>query len=61
MDEGAAPGKYMIDLKGINAELFRMTGVTEVGISPVCTYEDENCWSYRRNGTDKRMLAYIKL
>ena len=61
IDEGAKEGKYMIDLKGINAELFRMTGVKEIEVSQVCTYEDENCWSYRRNGTDKRMLAYIKL
>ena len=61
IDEGAREGKYMIDLKGINAELFKMFGITNTEISPVCTYEDENCWSYRRNGTDKRMLAYIKL
>ena len=61
IDEGAAPGKYMIDLKGINAQMFSFFGIVNTEISPVCTYEDENCWSYRRNGTDKRMLAYIKL
>ena len=61
IDEGAVPGKYRIDLKGINAEFFRMFGIVNTEISPVCTYEDENCWSYRRDGTDKRMLAYIKL
>ena len=61
IDEGAKPGKYMIDLKGINAEMFRFFGISDIEISPVCTYEDENCWSYRRDGTDKRMLAYIKL
>ena len=61
IDEGAVPGKYFIDLKGINAEFFKMFGIVNTEISPVCTYEDENCWSYRRDGTDKRMLAYIKL
>ena len=61
IDIGAAPGKYMVDLKDINAELFRMFGIISIDVSPVCTFEDENCYSYRRNGTDKRMLAYIKI
>jgi len=51
----------MIDLKGINAELLRKAGITDIEISPVCTYEDINCYSYRRNGTQNRMLAYIKI
>ncbi len=60
IDEGARPGKFMIDLKGINAELVKMFGVSDIETSPVCTVEDENCYSYRRDGTQKRMLAYIK-
>ena len=60
IDEGAKPGKYMIDLKGINAELLKMFHVGSIEISPVCTFEDPNCYSYRRDGTDKRMLAYIR-
>ena len=60
IDEGKAPGKYFIDLKGINTELLKMFGITNTLVSPVCTFEDENCWSYRRDGTAKRMLAYIR-
>lgn len=59
IEKAAAEGKYMIDLKGINAEFFRLFGAGRTEVSPVCTYEDENCWSYRRNGTANRMLAYI--
>ena len=61
IDEGPSEGKSMIDLKGVNAEFLRMSGVINIEISPVCTYEDENCYSYRRDGTQKRMLAYIRL
>ncbi|MBQ9891043.1 MAG: peptidoglycan editing factor PgeF [Firmicutes bacterium] len=60
IDEGKVPGKYMIDLKGINTELLKMFGVSDIRISPVCTVEDMNCYSYRRDGTTKRMLAYIR-
>ena len=61
IDKGIKAGKYMIDLKGINAFLFGMQGVKDVFVSPVCTYCDaENCWSYRRNGTAERHLAYIR-
>ena len=61
VDKGMKAGKYMIDLKGINAELFRMQGVTDVFVSPVCTFCNEaECWSYRRNGTAERHLAYIR-
>ena len=60
IDEGKAPGKYMIDLKGINTELLKMFGITDTFVSPVCTFEDDNCYSYRRNGTAERMLAYIR-
>ena len=61
IDDGPAPGKYMIDLKGINALFLENAGVKNIEISPVCTFEDENCYSYRRDGTQKRMLAYIRL
>ncbi len=61
IEKGVSAGKYMIDLKGINAELLRKAGITDIEISPVCTYEDINCYSYRRNGTQNRMLAYIKI
>ena len=61
-DPGIKAGKYMIDLKGINARLFEMQGVKDVFISPVCTCCDtENCWSYRRDKTPERHLAYIAL
>jgi hypothetical protein len=60
IDKGIKAGKYMIDLKGINARLFSMQGVTDIFVSPVCTYcHEADCWSYRRNGTAERHLAYI--
>lgn len=60
IDKGIKAGKYMIDLKGINARLLGMQGVTDIFVSPVCTYcNAEECWSYRRNGTAERHLAYI--
>ena len=62
IDKGIKAGKYMIDLKGINAQLFRMQGVKDIFVSPVCTYcNADDCWSYRRNGTAERHLAYIFL
>ena len=61
-EPGIISGKYMIDLKGINARLFEMKGVKDVFISPVCTHCDTvNCWSYRRDKTPERHLAYIAL
>ena len=60
-DKGQKPGKYYIDLKAINAELCRLAGVTDITVSPVCTYcQEAECFSYRRNGTKLRHLAYIK-
>ena len=60
-DKGQKPGKYYIDLKEINAELCRLAGVTDITVSPVCTYcQEAECFSYRRNGTKLRHLAYIK-
>ena len=59
--KGPSEGKYMIDLKGINAEFLKISGVSDIEISPICTFEDKNCYSYRRDGTQKRMLAYIRL
>ena len=60
IDKGIRAGKYMIDLKGINARLFRIQGVNDIFVSPVCTYcHEADCWSYRRNGTAERHLAYI--
>ena len=61
IDKGPVPGKFMIDLKGINAYLLKRSGCGNIEISPVCTYEDERCYSYRKTGTQKRMLAYIML
>ena len=59
---GKAEGKYFIDLKGTNKRLLFNSGVRSIEVSPVCTYCDtENSYSYRRDGTMNRMLAYIRL
>lgn len=58
----ARPGKRPhVDLKGINAELLALEGVTQTETSPCCTCcEPERFWSYRRGGDKTRMLAFIE-
>lgn len=58
-------GKYLVDLKGINCELLEIEGVPaeNISISSECTCCEKNrdrFFSYRRDKTDKRMLAYIR-
>lgn len=58
-------GKYLIDLKGINCELLEIEGVPTENIftDPACTCCEENkdkFFSYRRDKTQDRMLAYIR-
>ncbi|MBQ2084038.1 MAG: laccase domain-containing protein, partial [Firmicutes bacterium] len=54
-------GRPRLDLKGINAELLMLEGVTKIEISPHCTCcEPEMFWSYRRCKDSTRMLAFIE-
>jgi YfiH family protein len=49
-----------VDLKGINAELLALEGVTETEVSAHCTCcEPDLFWSHRRCADKTRMLAYI--
>ena len=49
-----------VDLKGVNAELLALEGVTRIAISPRCTCcEPDLFWSHRRCGDKTRMLAFI--
>ena len=49
-----------VDLKGVNAQLLRLEGVTQIEISGHCTCcEPDLFWSHRRSGDKTRMLAYI--
>ena len=58
----APPGaRPHVDIKGINAELLVLEGVTQIGISPHCTCcEEDLFWSHRRSGDTTRMLAFIE-
>ena len=58
----AYPGaRPHLDLKGVNAELLTLEGVTQIEISPRCTCcEPDLFWSHRRSADKTRMLAFIK-
>lgn len=61
IDAGKAPGKYMMDLKGINSELLRKMGLRDIRVSPYCTFCDpERFYSYRRDAALERHLAWIR-
>ena len=49
-----------VDLKGINAEILALEGVSNLSVSSHCTCcEEDMFWSHRRSGDKTRMLAYI--
>ena len=56
-------GKYMIDLKGVNAYLLKAAGVGSVEISPECTKcKHEKYWSHRAtNGKRGTQCSFIML
>lgn len=58
----AHPGaRPHVDIKGINAELLVLEGVTQIAVSPHCTCcEEDLFWSHRRSGDTTRMLAFIE-
>jgi len=48
--EPCGGGKYLLDLKGVNAHVLKMYGVGEVDVSPICTRCDGRFHSLRRDG-----------
>ena len=56
----ASDGRYSVDLKGINAELFRTAGVERVFISEDCTCcNADKYYSHRRDGAMRGSMAAV--
>ena len=51
--------KYYLDLKKIAVKQLALEGFKEIEVSKICTFENHNFHSFRRNGTEKRMRGYI--
>ena len=52
-------GKYYLDLKKIAVKQLALEGFKDIEVSKICTFENQNFHSFRRNGTEKRMRGYI--
>lgn len=54
------PGRYQVDLKGINAWLLRRAGVTRIDLSTDCTAcHPDKYWSHRITGPARGSLAAV--
>ena len=51
--------KYYLDLKKTAVKQLALEGFKEIEVSKICTFENHNFHSFRRNGTEKRMRGYI--
>ena len=51
--------KYYLDLKKIAVKQLALEGFKDIEVSKICTFENHNFYSFRRNGTEKRMRGYI--
>ncbi len=51
--------KYYLDLKKIAVKQLALEGFKDIEFSKICTFENHNFHSFRRNGTEKRMRGYI--
>ena len=53
--------KKYIDLSGLIIDQFKEVGIKEnnINYSPICTYDNEMCYSYRRNLTNDRMYSIM--
>ena len=51
--------KYYLDLKKIAVKQLALEGFKDIEVSKICTFENQNFHSFRRNGTEKRMRGYI--
>ncbi len=55
-----APGRFMVDLPGINAALLRQAGVLAVIMPEACTSCDhETYWSHRKHGQDRGLQVSL--
>ena len=52
-------GKYNMDIRSIACDILSQLGITDVTISPSCTYEDRRFYSYRRNKITGRFISAI--
>ena len=50
-----------IDLKYTILEQLNRLNISKIISSPICTYEDESYFSYRRNHTNQRQVSIIGL
>ncbi len=61
-ESGGMPGKYHIDLKGVNEAYLRHAGLSQIRISPFCTCcRADLFYSWRRDADKRRMLAFIRI
>lgn len=52
-------GKYNMDIKKIAYDILLKIGITDVTISPACTYIDDRLYSYRNNKITGRFISLI--
>ena len=52
-------GKYNMDIRLIAHDILSQLGITDVTISPKCTYDDKRFYSYRRNKITGRFVSLI--
>jgi YfiH family protein len=52
-------GKYNMDIKNIACDILLKIGITDVTISPACTYKDNRLFSYRKNKITGRFISLI--
>ena len=52
-------GKYNMDIKNIAHDILHKIGITDVTISPACTYKDDRLFSYIKNKKTGRFISLI--
>lgn len=61
-NDGLTKRKFHIDLKELVSEYLSMEGIRNIKLDPHCTCcGGDDFWSFRRNQTGKRHLAYMEL
>ncbi|MDR1691905.1 MAG: polyphenol oxidase family protein [Oscillospiraceae bacterium] len=57
---GISPGRFTVDLPGINAALLRQAGVAGVALPPACTAcNPEVYWSHRKHKNDRGLQVSL--
>ncbi|WP_268801596.1 laccase domain-containing protein [Piscirickettsia litoralis] len=52
-------GKFLADINGLAIEILNDLGVTDIYQEGICTHNNPNFYSYRRDGQTGRMAAAI--